>query len=313
MNLNNLHCIDLDMTAVEGFRKFVSCWLYHSAECTFVVDPGPLSTMPHLLAELNRYGVETLDYILLTHIHIDHAGGTGALVKQFPSARVICHPKGISHMVDPEQLWQGSQKVLGELAAVYGEIMPVPQENIGYADRLDKCGVRVFQTPGHAVHHCCYLFDDLLFGGEVAGVHAPIEDGIYMRPATPPRFLLEVALDSLQRMIDLQPRYLVIAHYGLVEPAADYLRIASGQLQLWVRGIAQLSRGGESPDLAKVLAWLLEHDAYYRNQDRLDPDLVARELYFIGNSIKGMSEYVNHLPEDERQALVRGEGERTPR
>ena len=303
MELNNLQCIDLDMPVMEGFREFVSCWLYRSADCSFVVDPGPLSTIPHLLAELRKLKVEKLDYILLTHIHIDHAGGTGALVKEYPTVQVICHSLGHRHLIDPEQLWRGSQQVLGDLAEVYGEILPVPETNIGSADQLDSCGIQIFKTPGHAQHHCCYLLDDLLFGGEVAGVHCEVKEGIYLRPATPPRFILEVALDSLQRMIELQPRYLVIAHYGLVEPAVDYLQIARKQLTLWVKGIALLNNSKEDPSEQEIFDWLQQHDEHYRNQEQLDADIRTRERYFLGNSIRGMSDYVSNLTAEERRNL----------
>ena len=295
MNLDNLHCIDLDMPIMEGFRKFVSCWLYRSDDLAFVVDPGPLSTMPHLLEELRKYQVEKLDYILLTHIHIDHAGGTGALVKEFPTAQVICHPQGIKHLLDPQKLWLGTQKVLGELAEVYGEILPVPKTNIDYAEQLGDSRIQAFLTPGHAQHHCCYLFDELLFGGEIAGVHSAVENGIYMRPATPPRFVLEVAVDSLQRMIDLQPRYLVIAHYGLVEPAVKYLQIGLKQLKLWVKGVTELLDKEDDINEDEIFSWLQENDEYYRNQYQLADDIRSRERYFLGNSIRGMSEYVKNL------------------
>ena len=306
MQRNNLHCIDLDMPAVEGFRKFISCWLYRSAELTFVIDPGPLSTLPHLLAELRRYQVERLDYILLTHIHIDHAGGTGELLKNFPRAKVICHPQGIKHLIDPAQLWLGSQKVLGELAACYGEIIPVPAANIDFAEEIGASGIRSFLTPGHAQHHCCYLFADLLFGGEVAGVHAKVSNGIYMRPATPPRFILEVAVDSLERMLALQPKALVIAHYGLVEPAVDYLQIALQQLKLWVKGVAQDPDLTDEASSERIYQWLLSHDHNFNNIHQLDADIRTRERYFLNNSLRGMSDYVSNLSPAARQQLSQG-------
>ena len=134
-------------------------------------------------------------------------------------------------------------------------------------------------------------------------MHSEVKEGIYLRPATPPRFILEVALDSLQRMIELQPRYLVIAHYGLVEPAVDYLKIAGKQLALWVRGIALLTDGNKNPSEQEILDWLLQHDSYYRNQEQLDVDIRARELYFLGNSIRGMRDYIDNLTADSRRNL----------
>ncbi len=304
MNLNNLSCIDLDQPALEGFRQFVSCWLYQSEPLTFIVDPGPLSTIPHLLNKLREKDVRQLDYILLTHIHIDHAGGTGELLKSFPAAQVICHPQGIKHLINPEKLWQGSQKVLGKLAEVYGEIIPVPEKNISFSETIGESGLHVYQTPGHAQHHCCYLFGDLLFGGEVAGVHCEVKKGVYMRPATPPRFILEVAVDSLQRMIELQPRYLVIGHHGLVEPAVDHLRTALNQLKLWVKGIAELLEQQEEINEDAFHQWLLENDLNYRNFEKLPEDIQARERYFLGNSFRGMYEYVTSLSERERILLM---------
>lgn len=303
MDLNNLHCFDLDQPSLEGFRQFISCWLYRDKNLAFVVDPGPLSTLPKLLEELQVAGVEQLDYILLTHIHIDHAGGTGALLKAFPEAKVVCHPQGVRHLANPEKLWQGSQQVLGKLAEAYGEIIPVAADKMISSDQLEKLGIRTFQTPGHAQHHCCFLFDELLFGGEVAGVHAVVEQGIYLRPATPPRFLLDVATDSLRRMISLRPRYLVIAHHGLVEPAVKYLEIASQQLRLWVRGVVELTDSTSPLNEENFARWLQKNDPCYANLGQLDADIQKREKHFLGNSLRGMKEFVDQLDPEQRRSL----------
>lgn len=288
---NNLTCIDLDQP-LEGFRQFVSAWLYRLDGHTLLIDPGPLSTIPYLLEQLRRQGVERLDFILLTHIHIDHAGGTGALLRAYPMAQVICHPEGVRHLVAPEKLWQGSQKVLGALAATYGEIVPVPPGNIAYAEEIGSTGGRVYLTPGHAPHHLCFLFDDLLFAGEVAGVRGAIPNGIYMRPATPPRFIKEVALASLQQIIALAPRRMVFAHYGLVDNALEHLHIGKWQLHLWVEGVRACITVEESRREAVIFDWLLERDPQLRNIEQLPVDIQARERTFLGNSLRGMLEYV---------------------
>jgi glyoxylase-like metal-dependent hydrolase (beta-lactamase superfamily II) len=303
MNLCNLVCIDLDQPTLEGFRKFISAWLYRGDGFTLLVDTGPLSTIPYLLRELRRHGVERIDYVLLTHIHIDHAGGTGALLREFPETRVICHPEGIRHLIAPEKLWKGSRKVLGALAEAYGEIVPVPQEKIGFEEEISACGVRAFLTPGHAQHHCCYLLGDLLFAGEVAGVRSEVSKGIYMRPATPPRFLLEVALDSIDRMIALAPRRMVFAHYGLVGNALEHLQIGRRQLLLWVQGVAATTAVPESRRDEVLFTWLLEQDEVYRNITQLPSDIFARERIFLGNTLRGMMEYVKGLSPEERQQL----------
>ncbi len=292
MDIDNLSCIDLDEPRLEGFSRFISAWLYQDENLTFLVDPGPLATIPYLLEQLELKGVARLDYIFLTHIHIDHAGGTGALLKSFPEARVICHPQGIKHMTAPEKLWQGSLKVLGYVAEVYGEIIPVPEANISFSEKVGDTGIAVFKTPGHAQHHLCFLFDELLFAGEVVGVRSPVPGGIYMRPATPPRFILDVALDSIERMLELRPEKMVIAHYGLVEPALDYLEIGREQLQLWVQGVEAVALAGDAAAEERLFQWLLVNDANYARIKELDPETYARERYFLGNTMRGMIGYL---------------------
>jgi len=293
MNINYPVCIDLDQPNLTGFRKFISSWFYCGDSFNLVVDPGPLSTIPHLVNELRRHGVERLDYILLTHIHIDHAGGCGALIREFPTAKVICHPDGIRHLIEPAKLWEGSRKVLGpELATAYGEIVPVPEANILVEEEIGTTGVRVFLTPGHAQHHCCYLLEDILFAGEVAGARAAVPEGIYIRPATPPRFILETALDSVERMIALRPRRMVFAHYGMVETAVEHLTIARNQLLLWVKGAVAIATVAEEKREEAFFNWLQEHDEHYRNIFQLPEDIRVRERYFFGNTYRGMAEYV---------------------
>ncbi len=305
MHQDALICFDLDQPSLPGFRKFISSWLYRRDGFAFLVDPGPLSTIPRLLSELRRLGVERLDFILLTHIHIDHAGGTGALLAEFPEAQVVCHPEGVRHLAAPEKLWQGTLQVLGKTAETYGEIVAVPAERLFSAAEISKVGVRAFLTPGHAPHHACYLLGDLLFAGEVAGVRSEVAEGIYMRPATPPRFLLPVALDSLDRMLALQPRRMVFAHYGVVENAMEHLQIGRRQLLLWVRGVAATAAVVAAEREETFFAWLLEHDPVFRNIHQLPPDLYARERVFFANTLRGMSDYVESLPHAERQALAK--------
>ncbi|MEA3465996.1 MAG: MBL fold metallo-hydrolase [Thermodesulfobacteriota bacterium] len=304
MNITNLHCIDLDQPALEGFRRFISSWLIQEPMFTALIDPGPLSTIPLLVNALRKKGVDKLDYILLTHIHIDHAGGTGELLKYFPAAQVICHPDGIHHMVSPEKLWQGSKQVLGEMAEAYGEIIPLPADKISYVEHVGNTGIRVYKTPGHAAHHMCFMYDDLLLGGEVCGVHSEIAHGIYMRPATPPRFILNVAIESIDRMIALQPRYMVIGHHGLVEPAIDYLNIGRKQLNLWVQAIAVTANSANDAREQAIFDWLITHDEIFKNIDQLDADIYARERYFMGNSLRGMIGYFDSLTAQQQKKCV---------
>ena len=189
--------------------------------------------------ELRRHGIDRLDYILLTHIHIDHAGGAGALLAEFPEARVVCHPEGMRHLAAPEKLWQGSLQVLGKTAEAYGEIVAVPEERLFFAEEIPRASACAPSSPPATRRTTPVIcFGDLLFAGEVAGVRSEVAEGIYMRPATPPRFLLPVALDSIDRMLALHPRRMVFAHYGLVENAMEHLQIGRRQLLLWVRGVA---------------------------------------------------------------------------
>lgn len=295
MDRSKLHCIDLDQPQLEGFTKFISSWIYQGDECTLLVDPGPLSSIPVLLKGLERLGVTRLDYILLTHIHIDHAGGTGKLLEHFPAARVICHPDGIKHLVNPDKLWQGSLKVLGKMAEAYGEIIPVPADRISFSENIDNLNLRAILTPGHAQHHLCFLYEDLLFAGEVVGVRSEVDGGIYMRPATPPRFILEVALESIERVMSLTPRYLVFAHYGLVEPAMEYLKIGHRQLLLWMKGVETVAAQGMEEGMEeRLFDWLLEHDPVYRRIKQLPPAVFARERYFLKNTMNGMLGYLKN-------------------
>jgi glyoxylase-like metal-dependent hydrolase (beta-lactamase superfamily II) len=207
-------------------------------------------------------------------------------------------------MVAPQKLWEGSLKVLGALAEAYGEILPVPADRIRFEESIAQTGIRSFLTPGHAQHHCSYLLDDLLFAGEVAGVRCDVPDGIYMRPATPPRFILEVGLDSIDRMIALAPRRMIFGHYGLVDNALEHLRIAHNQLLLWVRGVAETSTAAEAVREKALFAWLMGRDEQFRNFKQLPEDIQARERNFFGNTLRGMAEYVDTLTPEERQALL---------
>lgn len=289
-----LYLVDLDQN-LPGFKRFVSSWIYMAQKRTIVVDPGPASTIPLLVKALKALHVNWLSYILLTHIHIDHAGGAGLLLRYFPEAKIICHPKGIPHMINPEKLWAGSRKVLGEeVAQAYGPVAPVPEKVITFSDHLEKGGlsIDVHETPGHAAHHVNYLVDGLLFAGEVAGVNIPLEEGFYLRIATPPRFIYEVYKASLKKAAALPCTTVCFGHYGLHSDPVHVFNAAQAQLELWMKVCRD--RISENPHVKEdvILDQLLADDPSLKAFENLSPEVQQRERYFCKNSLRGILAYL---------------------
>jgi glyoxylase-like metal-dependent hydrolase (beta-lactamase superfamily II) len=290
---DNLYLIDIDQ-ALEGFRKFISAWLYRVNGATLLVDPGPASTIPYLVDQLKQAEVDRVDHVLLTHIHLDHAGGTGQFLRHFPGAKVNCHPKGIPHLVAPQKLWEESKKVLGKVAEAYGEMAPVPESCISFRSRIDLGGasIEVIETPGHAPHHVSYRVGDILFAGEVGGVYAPIENGFYCRPATPPPFQHETFRDSIAKAASPGVSLVCLGHYGCRQDVAAIFERARRQLDFWVDTVERQFKAGGDPFEEAVLADLIANDPDMRGWHSLPEDIQAREHYFCFNSIRGIRGYL---------------------
>ncbi len=280
-----LFLIELNQN-IRGFQQFVSAWLFRGHKRSVLVDPGPTSTISIVKQALRDLHVNWLDCILLTHIHIDHAGGTGMLMSTFPEARIICHPKGIPHMIDPEKLWRGSLAVLGEVAEKYGKIIKVHPNQISYENAVDKGSlhVDVIETPGHAAHHLSYLIDGLLFAGEAAGVHVVDRDISYLRPATPPRFIYDVYRGSILKLMELKAQYICFGHFGLHDDVDRVLQASLTQLDLWWDTV----RRSVDLDEEKIADILLGSDPQLARFGELSAPLRERERYFMKNSLKGM-------------------------
>jgi len=302
--------IDLDQE-LPGQRRFISCWLVVTPGLVFIVDPGPPSTADHLLGELERLGVTRLDFILLTHVHLDHAGCTARVLARWPEARVICHEKGRRHLVDPARLWEGSRAVLGAKAEVYGEPIPVPSGAIGDFAEIRDRGLGVVATPGHASHHLAFTHGDGIFLGECAGTFSDLGRGsrsedYYLRPATPPRFVLETALASLERVLALDPfpKQLFFGHHGkFTGDTRGLIRVAARQLSLWVEivraqrdmlaGLPHSEQPAHEEELMHRLRTALHRvDFHYARGDQLPPDMRERERDFSRQTLHGILDYL---------------------
>jgi len=290
--MTTLDLIDLDIDELDYYR-FISAWLYRDGKETFLIDPGPTCTVPALFDALLERGVERLDWILLTHIHMDHAGGIGHVVKRFPEARIVCHEKAVPHLVDPSRLWKGSLKVLGRVAEIYGPIKPVPEGNIICTDTIPAAGgIRVIPTPGHAAHHQCFVMGDRLFCGELFGIFHELPQDFYIRPATPPVFVLEDCLESFDRIQPHAGRIVCFGHYGTYPDGATILSAARRQLKLWVDVVRSHP---DDPNNEAIIAELLEKDPVYARLDRLPPQVQQRERYFTENTITGIRQYAEKI------------------
>lgn len=197
-----------------------------------IVDPGPASSVEALLA-----AVPEPRGLLLTHIHLDHAGATGVLVRRFPSLPVYVHERGAPHLVDPSKLVASASRLYGEenMGRLWGEIAPVPEANVrALAGGETVEGFRVEHTPGHASHHVCYLRESTgeAFVGDMAGVRIP-PSAFTMPPTPPPDIDLEAWQSSLDVIAAWSPAALCLTHFGQVDDVERQLATVGERLRSW--------------------------------------------------------------------------------
>jgi glyoxylase-like metal-dependent hydrolase (beta-lactamase superfamily II) len=203
------------------------------------VDPGPASSVETLLEQVEPRA------LLLTHIHLDHAGATGVLVRRFPELRVYVHGRGAPHLIDPARLLKSAGQLYGDMMdELWGEVAPVPEENVTVLQGGETVeGCRVAYAPGHASHHVVYLHEATgdAFVGDVAGVRVPPSD-YTLAPTPPPDIDLEKWQASLDALEEWRPERLCLTHFGEADDPAAQIDRVRGWLGRWGERARELDR-----------------------------------------------------------------------
>lgn len=237
-------------------RGFAACYMIRSGDRLAFADTGTARTVPDLLRAIARIGLDPthVDYVIPTHVHLDHAGGSGDLMAACPNARLVVHPKGASHMIDPGKLIAGATDVYGEDAfgRDYGGLTPVAEARVtlatdGLEIDLDGRSLTFLDTPGHANHHGC-IWDALtrgFFTGDTFGLSYREFDTArgpwVLAPTTPVAFDPDAWLDSLDRIMSYEPQAMYVTHYGRL----DRPDLLVGDLRQCIRDLAALALAEE--------------------------------------------------------------------
>lgn len=268
-----------------GHPRSIASALLRFEEFAALVDPGPSSTLSTLREQLAVHGlhVSDLNAILLTHIHLDHAGATGSLVRENQRLRVFVHSRGAPHMADPSKLLNSASRLYGdEMQRLYGEFCPVPQENLrvlegGEVLALGTRRIEVIYTPGHASHHVTY-FDPaggVAFVGDTAGIS--IEGHPFILPATPPPDIsLELWDASLDSIAQLHPRQLFLTHFSFSNDPQRHIAAYREILHRWSDRVGKLlSSSSDETEALRAFAREAAADA----AQVLSPDEISHYLF----------------------------------
>lgn len=228
MNSHGIHTIDTGFVRPQFDAAYL---VVHGGRGAFI-DCGTNHSVPRLLAALADAGMDTsqIEWLILTHVHLDHAGGAGELMARLPNARLVVHPRGAKHMIDPSQLWAGATAVYGEtvMEQSYGRLRPVPAERVveapdGHVVDLQGRLLRCIDTPGHARHHLA-VYDahaNVCFTGDTFGLsyrEFDTEQGPFILPTTTPvQFDPQALHASIDHLVGLKPAAMYLTHYGRVD------------------------------------------------------------------------------------------------
>ena len=282
-----------------------------------IIDTGTQFSVPQVQAALQQLGLawQNVDYIILTHIHLDHAGGAGALMQLCENAQLVVHPKGARHMADPSKLIAGAEVVYGKqrFAEMYGEISAIDEQRIyspdyssgdGESISLNSRELRFFDTPGHANHHHC-IFDvqsKSMFTGDTAGVGYPsLTDGEYrfvMPTTTPVQFDPEALHNSIDKIMAQQPETLYLTHYSAVKPS---VRMIAGLHEQIEDFIAMTEQTAASENMQDELTIMLTDYAVRRCMNELPniDESLARKLLAMDSELnaQGLTFWWQHKRE----------------
>lgn len=268
-----------------GRPHVIGCWEIDGV----LVDPGPESSLPTLLEAL---GGEQPRAVLLTHIHLDHAAATGAMVERWPDLEVYVHERGAPHLIDPAKLLNSAGRLYGDkLEYLWGRILPVPAENVtALAGGETVLGMRVAYTPGHASHHVCYLHQEsgTAFVGDVAACRIP-PTGLVVPPTPPPDIDVERWEESIGIVESWDPQRLALTHWGPVDTPAEHLAIVRARLR-------------EEAGLAREMdEETYEEDLRRRIKEAVDPEIVAEVLQAVPSAYQwsGLDRYWRKKAERE--------------
>ncbi|KAB2361806.1 MBL fold metallo-hydrolase [Actinomadura montaniterrae] len=286
-------------TLLAGHSGITAAYLV-LADRPCLIEPGTAGSAPVVRRALDELGVgaDDLASVVVTHIHLDHAGGVGDIAALYPRAEIVVHEKGARHLADPSRLMRSARMVWGDaLDALFGELKPTDSARIRAVEDtgvIDLGGGRRLEShysPGHAKHHVGLVDSGTgdLYVGDAAGIYIP--ETADVRPATPPPdFDLDTALASLGRFRDLGPQRLLFAHYGPVTEVESTLERSAEELRVWVDAVRAAKDQGLELDHAVAMVVERTKDRYAINSADLDPELAAKYDVLNGpaNNVAGI-------------------------
>jgi glyoxylase-like metal-dependent hydrolase (beta-lactamase superfamily II) len=292
----NLSLIDLETC---GYKNLIASYVL-KGEKIAIVETGPTSSIPNLLSGLDELNVspEEVAYVAVSHIHIDHAGGAGTLLKQLPNAKALVHPKGIPHLVEPTKLWLASKQTLGEVAEMFGKPEPVSEDRIiaateGWTLDLGKrLKLKIMEAPGHASHNVAYYeqYNSGVFPGDGAGAYLPEFGAVF--PTTPPPFRPDVAMVSLDKLIRLNPKFLYYSHFGKASDATKRLQDYEVQIKTWLGIVQEDLKRGEKPEAIREHIFR-EDETTLNAVPMLKKNPILKKT-LIENSVRGFIEFAQN-------------------
>ena len=220
----------------QGAERVIGAYVVETEDGPALFDCGPTTCVEQLKAGLRERGLALADvrHLLLSHIHLDHAGAAGVLVREHPELQVHVSEIGAPHLVDPARLEASARRLYGEVFDdLWGELAPVPETNVHVVGQ-DVHGLAAFPTPGHASHHVCYLHQDgTLYAGDAAGVRIQPHRTV-LPPTPPPEFDLEAWLETLDEVERRRPERLALIHFGVADDVDRHLEELRARLRQWV-------------------------------------------------------------------------------
>lgn len=248
-----VHIIDLKF---QGVTESIAAFLLETKLGPILIETGPFSTFQTLKMEIEKigYAISDIKHVFISHIHFDHAGAAWKFAEH--GANIYVHPAGLIHLNNPAKLWGSAVRIYGaSMEKLWGVMEPIPLERLIPFHHLDiknlgEFDIKAIHTPGHAIHHIAFSVNDMVFGGDVAGVC--IGDGPVVPPCPPPDVQIEEWCSSIALIREVNPKFLYLTHFGLVKmPVMEHLTILENTLLKYAHWVLQEMEN--EPDISKII------------------------------------------------------------